>query len=71
MFVPSAIIENEDNLDKIIFADPTEYEELERQMLKRSDRTEVIPFHTKMKESLKKEDQRLNHPNRIQKGKNK
>ena len=70
MFVPSAIIENEDNLDKIIFADPTEYEELERQMLRRSDRTEVIPFKTKMKEFLKKEDQRLNHPNRIQKGKN-
>ena len=71
MFVPSAQIENEDNLDQVIFADLTEYEELERQMLRMKDRPEVIPCNTRMRTSLKKEDDRLNHPQRIQKGKNK
>ena len=62
-FVPNAEIETEDNLDIENLVDRDEYERLKQEELTLPD--VIIPFGTRLQASMKAEDDRLKHSQRI------
>ena len=62
-FVPNTEIETEDNLDIENLVDRDEYERLKQEELTLAD--VIIPFGTRLQASMKAEDDRLKHSQRI------